>query len=52
MFELSRKFVAKFGTEGSGKGELNCPVSTANLSDGRIVVSECYNNRIQIFELV
>ncbi|CAH3038856.1 unnamed protein product [Porites lobata] len=37
LFELSGKFVTKFGNEGSERGEFNYPVSTANLSDGRIV---------------
>ena len=31
VFELSGKFVTKFVTKGSGKGELNWPQSTANL---------------------
>ena len=52
VFELSGKFVTKFGAYGSGEGEFKCPLSTANLSDGRIVVSDCDNNRIQIFELI
>ena len=32
------------------KGEFNLPISSAVLSDGRIVVSDFYNHRIQIFE--
>ena len=52
VFELSGKFVTKFGTKGSGKGEFMYPVSIANLSDGRIVVCDCHNHRIQIFELI
>ena len=50
VFDLSGKFVAKFGTKGSGMGELNQPVSAAVLSDGKIVVSDNKNSRIQIFE--
>ena len=50
VFELSGKFVTKFGSEGSGRGELKNPFSTAILSDGRIVVCEFNNNRIQVFE--
>jgi len=46
VFELSGKFVAKFGTKGSGIGEFNIPVSTAVLSDNRIVVTDFDNNRI------
>ena len=52
VFELSGKFVTKFGSEGSGLGEFNNPVSTASLSDGRIVVSDKDNNRIQIFDQI
>ena len=50
VFEQSGKFITKFGTKGSGIGEFNGPVSTAVLSDGRIVVTDFYNNRVQIFE--
>ena len=48
MFDLSGKFVAKFGTKGSGIGEFDGPVSAAVLSDGKIVVSDFRNSRIQI----
>ena len=50
VFDLSGKFVAKFGTKGSGIGELNTPISAAVLSDGKIVVSDLINSRIQVFE--
>ena len=50
VFDLSGKFVAKFGTKGSGIGELNEPVLAAVRSDGKIVVTEFQNFRIQIFE--
>ena len=50
MFDLSGKFVAKFGTKGSWIGEFNTPVTAAVLSDGKIVVSHLNNSRIQIFE--
>ena len=52
VFELSGKFVAKFGSKGSERGEFNCPVSTGILSDGRIVVSDVKNYRIQIFDQI
>ena len=50
VFDLSGKFVAKFGTKGSGMGEFNTPVSAAVLSDGKIVVTDYNNHRIQLFE--
>ena len=52
VFELSGKFVTKFGSEGSERGEFNYPVSTENLSDGRVVVSDVKNDRIQIFDQI
>lgn len=50
VFDVSGKFITKFGTKGSRIGELNEPVSVAVLSDGKIVVSDFSNSRIQIFE--
>ena len=50
MFEISGKFVSKFGSYGSGKGELYAPVSAAVLSNGKIVVSDFFNHRVQVFE--
>ena len=41
VFELSGKFITKFGRWGK---------STAVLSDGRIVVADWWNGRIQIFK--
>ena len=50
VFELNGKFVGKFGTKGSNLGEFATPKSLAVLSNGRIVVSESSNQRVQIFE--
>ena len=50
VFELSGKFITKFGKQGSGPGEFNNPTSTAILSDGRIVVADWLNCRIKIYE--
>ena len=50
VFELNGKFIGKFGTKGSKLGELHMPFSMALLSNGRIVVSDQYNHRIQIFK--
>ena len=49
IFELSGKFVGKFGTKDIKLGELNDPFSVAVLGNVRIIVSN-RNNRIQIFE--
>ena len=50
VFELSGNFVTKFGKLGSWLGEFGSPTSAAVLSNGRIVVTEWFNSRIQIFE--
>ena len=50
VFDLSWKFVAKIGTEGSGIGKFTLPALASVLSDGKIVVSDNENSRIQIFE--
>ena len=50
VFELSGKFVTKLGSKGNCEGEFILPLSTAVLSDGRIVVSDFLNHCIQIFE--
>ena len=50
VVDLSGRFVTKFGSEGSERGEFKCPVSTTYLSDGRIVVCDKENNRIQVFD--
>ena len=50
VFELNGKFIGKSGTKGSKLGEFNCLLSVAMLSNGRIVVSDEFNHRIQIFE--
>ena len=48
VFELSGKFVGKFGTKGTGPGELNTPRSISVLNDGRIILCELRNNRFQL----
>ena len=53
VFELSGKFVTKFGSKGNKEGEFNTVISTAVLSDGRIpavVVSDYLTHCIHIFE--
>ena len=50
VFELNGKFVATFGTKGSNLGEFDSPMSVAVVSNGRIVVCDCVNYRIQILE--
>lgn len=50
VFDLNGKFVYKFGAKGENLGEFNLPSAIAVLSNGRVVVSERYNERVQIFD--
>ena len=46
VFELSGKFVTKFGSKGSESGEFRNPMSTANI----VVSCDMNNSRIQLFD--
>ena len=50
VFKLTGEFITKFGAYGTEKGKLNTPISTALLSDGRVIVTELGNHRVQVFE--
>lgn len=50
VFKQNGKFFTKFGKNGSEIGDLYYPTSLAALSDGKIVIADMYNNRIQIFK--
>ena len=50
VFEVNGNFIKKFGAGGNKIGQLNGPCSAAVLSDGRIVVTDYYIHRVQIFE--
>ena len=45
----SGKFLSKFGTQGSGAGQLNSPHGICLDPDGRVFVSEYSNNRVSVF---
>ena len=47
---MNGNFIEKFGAGGNKIGQLNGPCSAAVLSDGRIVVTDYYIHRVQIFE--
>ncbi|TLM76531.1 MAG: hypothetical protein FDZ70_06490, partial [Actinobacteria bacterium] len=42
-------FITKFGTSGSGPGQLDGPVGLAVDAAGRVYVADSLNNRIQVF---
>ena len=44
----SGKFISKFGTHGSGDGQLNTPRGLCVHNDGRVFVSDCYS--ISVFD--
>jgi len=50
VFKLNGEFVTKFGAPGIEEAKFNVPISTAILSDGRIIVTEYRNDRVQVFE--
>ena len=50
VFEVNGKFLGKFGFKGNKIGQFNGPSSSAVFSDGRMVVTDFHNHRVQIFE--
>jgi DNA-binding beta-propeller fold protein YncE len=49
VFDTDLKFVRKFGTSGSGDGELCRPAGLAVEANGNIIVVDSGNNRLQVF---
>ena len=45
----SGKFLHKFGQQGSGQGQFNWPRAVIIDSNNKLIVSDCNNHRIQIF---
>ena len=50
VFKLNGVFLTKFGASGKEEGKFNKPISTAILSDGRVIVTDRDNHRVQVFE--
>ena len=48
-FTLDGKHLLKFGSEGSGDGELKYP-NGLTIHDGKVYVSDCDNKRISVFQ--
>ena len=48
-FSSSGAFITKWGSEGSGDGELNCPRGIAIDAQGNVYVADSWNDRIQKF---
>jgi DNA-binding beta-propeller fold protein YncE len=49
MFDTDGKFIGKWGTAGSGDGELNRPAGLAVEQSGNVIVVDSGNNRLQVF---
>ncbi len=47
---LDGKFISKFGSSGSGNGQLNYPRGIAIDNVGRVFVSEAKNQRVSVFQ--
>ena len=50
MFTLDGNYLGKFGAQGTGNGQLSNPSGIAIDKCGFILVSECGNNRVSIFD--
>jgi tripartite motif-containing protein 71 len=49
VFDSSGKFIRKWGTSGSGDGELLRPAGLAVEKNGNVIVVDSGNNRLQVF---
>lgn len=51
MFQSDGTFVGKFGSQGNKIGQLEHPHYIAVSNTNRVIVSDCNNHRIQIFDV-
>ena len=49
-FDSDGNFLMKFGTTGSGEGQLNRPTGVAVDKEGIIYVADWMNDRLQVFD--
>ena len=49
VYTSSGQFVTSFGGTGQKEGQLSRPFYITSCTDGYIYVSDCFNNRVQIF---
>ena len=49
MFTTGSKFLGKFGSHGSGKGQFQIPLGVCVDDNGTVYVSDSANHRVQIF---
>ncbi|MCH2203583.1 MAG: peptidyl-alpha-hydroxyglycine alpha-amidating lyase family protein [Fuerstiella sp.] len=49
-FSAEGRFLTSWGVPGTGPGEFNLPHTIVTASDGRVIVGDRMNNRIQVFD--
>ena len=49
-FTLDGHYVGKFGTPGSGEGQLECPYSLTTDLNGCVIVADTNNHRVSVFD--
>ena len=49
MLTTGGRFLGKFGSRGSGNGQLVCPIGVCVGDNGMVYVGDCNNDRVQIF---
>ena len=49
VFHISGRFLRSFGVHGAGRGQFDKPHYIHITKDSRVLVSDCLNNRVQIF---
>ena len=50
VFSSDGTHLRSFGRNGKNNGEFYCPKGIAFDSHGNIVVADCYNHRVQVFD--
>jgi tetratricopeptide (TPR) repeat protein/DNA-binding beta-propeller fold protein YncE len=52
VFGLDGRLIQTFGAKGVGKGDFKDPVSIAALDDGRVMISDPENRRVQVLRIL
>ena len=50
MFSQEGQLISSFGSRGDQPGQFNCPYGVAITNNGHVVVSDMYNNRLQVVD--
>jgi len=49
LSSIDGSFLFEFGSKGDQQGQFNCPVGVCVDNQGRIIVADCYNHRLQSY---